>query len=133
MGEQEGFLNEDGNLTKDDVKARGWWNSAYGMSKLGLSAYSRILSRDKLNVTPYNIFVASYCPGFVATDMTANYGKNIPLGPDDGARGMLMIANPDNIQKYETGKFWCLNDKKDEELSVVDWYNCRIPRKRKEQ
>jgi len=130
--EQDGFLDENGNLTKEDVKTKGWWNSAYGMSKLGLSQYSRILSRDDVNVLPYNMFIGSYCPGFVATDMTSNYGKNIPLGPDDGARGMVMLANPEDNKKYESGKFWCLNTVNDEELSPVDWYNCRIPRKRKE-
>eukprot|EP00483_Globobulimina_turgida_P000400 UN00400 len=126
--ENEGFLNENGNLNKEDVKQHGWWNSAYGMSKLGLSAYSRILSMDISNILAYNIFVASYCPGFVATDMTAAYGKKIPLGPDDGARGMIMLADVDNCagDKYESGKFWCLNDIDDEDLSNVDWYNCRI-------
>ena len=133
--EDEGYLNEQGNLTKDDVKSRGWWNSAYGMSKMGLSSYGRILSRDMENIIKYNIFIGSYCPGFVATDMTANYGSNIPLGPDDGARGMVMLANPENVDndKYESGKFWCLNNVNDEELSPVDYYNCRIPKKRKEK
>eukprot|EP00486_Rosalina_sp_Unknown_P007244 CAMPEP_0201574258 /NCGR_PEP_ID=MMETSP0190_2-20130828/18642_1 /ASSEMBLY_ACC=CAM_ASM_000263 /TAXON_ID=37353 /ORGANISM="Rosalina sp." /LENGTH=322 /DNA_ID=CAMNT_0048002275 /DNA_START=30 /DNA_END=998 /DNA_ORIENTATION=- len=131
--EAEGLLNEEGNLTKEDVKARGWWNSAYGMSKLGLSTYGRILSRDQERVVSKNIFIGSYCPGFVATDMTAAYGKNIPLGPDDGARGMVMLANPEKLDKYESGKFWCLNAPTDEELSPVDYYNCRIPRKRKEK
>ena len=130
--ESEGLLNDEGNLTKEDVKERGWWNSAYGMSKLGLSTYGRILSRDP-RVVDNNIFIGSYCPGFVATDMTAAYGKNIPLGPDDGARGMVMLANPESLDKYESGKFWCLNAPNDEDLSPVDYYNCRIPRKRKEK
>lgn len=126
--EKEGMANDEGNLSKEDVKAKGWWNSAYGMSKLGLSQYSRILARNEPSV-----FVGSYCPGFVATDMTSAYGKNIPLGPDDGARGIMMLANPDTADKYPTGKFWALNKSDDPDLSVVDWFNCRIPRERKKK
>eukprot|EP01083_Nonionella_stella_P001955 5630_1 len=125
--EQDGLSDEHGNLTKDDVKAWGWWNSAYGMSKLGLSAYTRILARNAPS-----LFVGAYCPGFVATDMTSAYGKKIPLGPDDGARGMVLLANPEKRDAYETGKFWALNNSDDEDVSAVEWYNCRIPRKRKQ-
>merc|ERR1712113_465880 len=57
--ESEGLLNDEGNLTKEDVKERGWWNSAYGMSKLGLSTYGRILSRDQDRVVSKNIFIGS--------------------------------------------------------------------------
>eukprot|EP01084_Bolivina_argentea_P305723 528166_1 len=95
------------------------------MSKLGLSQYTRILSRDE---NANKCFIGSYCPGFVATDMTAAYGKNIPLGPDDGANGMVRLCN-DVDNKYENGKFWALEK---DQLSVVDWYRCRIPRKKKE-
>merc|ERR1740123_2245946 len=123
-----GMADGQGNLTKADVKEQGWWNSAYGMSKLALSQYSRILARNQSG-----LFVGSYCPGFVATDMTAAYGKNIPLGPDDGARGMMMLANPERADKYESGKFWALNKSDDADLSPVDYYNCRIPRERKKK
>jgi len=126
--EKEGMADSEGNLSKEDVKAKGWWNSAYGMSKLGLSQYSRILARNEQDV-----FVGSYCPGFVATDMTAAYGKNIPLGPDDGARGMMMLADPASEDKYPTGKFWALNKSTDEDLSPVDYVSCRIPRERKKK
>jgi len=125
--EKENNLNGDSdNIPKDAVKKYGWWASHYGMSKLGILQYGRILSRDPV-VQHNNIWIGSYCPGFVRTDMTAAYGDRVPLGPDQGAHGMVLLANNEN-EEYESGKFWCLHN---EALTPVDYFKCRIPKDRK--
>ncbi len=53
----------------------GYPNSAYGMSKIALTAATRIqqryLSRDKAR---QDIIVNACCPGYVATDMSSFAG-----------------------------------------------------------
>eukprot|EP01083_Nonionella_stella_P220124 787894_1 len=121
-------VENNDNISKDIVKEYGWWASHYGMSKLGILQYGRILVNDN-KIKDNNVWIGSYCPGFVRTDMTAAYGDRVPLLPDDGAKGMVMLAN-DNSNMYETGKFWCLEKG---ELAQVDYYKCRIPKDRKKK
>jgi len=49
---------------------KGWPNTCYGMSKLGLIAWSKILARDHPD-----IYVNSVDPGYCATDQNKNQGN----------------------------------------------------------
>lgn len=83
-------------LTDDfvaDVEAgrhaeRGWPTSAYGVSKIALNTYTRILARE-LERDPRRIKVNAACPGWVRTDMGGNAA---PRSPDEGAKTPVWLA-----------------------------------------
>mmetsp|Transcript_15158 Transcript_15158/g.57629 ORF Transcript_15158/g.57629 Transcript_15158/m.57629 type:complete len:110 (+) Transcript_15158:707-1036(+) len=50
-------------------KKSGFPSSNYGMSKLGVIAYSRVLARENPDID-----VFSCCPGWCQTDMSSNSG-----------------------------------------------------------
>lgn len=60
------------NVRDGTHKANGWPNTTYGVSKIGLNAYTRILIRE-INKKD-GILVFSCCPGFCATDMSSHKG-----------------------------------------------------------
>lgn len=77
---------------------------AYGASKAGLNAFSQSLAKY---LAPYNIFVGVVAPGFVETDMAADFlagpegaavRSQSPLGrvamPEEVARAVLFLASP---------------------------------------
>lgn len=63
--------------------AQGWGADAYGVSKAGLNALTRILARD---LAPRRIRVNATCPGWVRTDMG---GRHAPRSVQDGAASVL--------------------------------------------
>ncbi len=79
----------------DDVQngrhtQKGWPNSNYGMSKLGVIALTKILARD----TP-SMMVNACCPGYCDTDMTSHRGTKTA---EQGARTPAMLAlMPDKV------------------------------------
>jgi len=102
-----------------DHQAKGWPNSTYVVSKVGLSALSRIQNREiqKAKGQAADIAVNHVHPGFVDTDMSSHKGH---LTPEQGASAPLMLALlPPN--SGITGKyFW--HDGKD-----IDWVNGPVP------
>ncbi|XP_063908529.1 carbonyl reductase [NADPH] 1-like [Zophobas morio] len=69
---------------------RGWGNSAYVVSKVGLSALTKIQQREFDQENPNrNISVNSVHPGYVDTDMTSHKG---PWSIEQGARAPLFLA-----------------------------------------
>jgi NAD(P)-dependent dehydrogenase (short-subunit alcohol dehydrogenase family) len=64
--------------------SKGWPNTCYGMSKLGLIAYTRILARDEPALR-----VNSVDPGYCATDQNQNQGY---LSAAQGAQTPLQLA-----------------------------------------
>eukprot|EP00434_Breviolum_minutum_P014400 symbB.v1.2.012697.t1/scaffold812.1/size160323/5 len=54
-------------------KELGWSNSNYGMSKLSLIAYTRLLAREEQTLQ-----VNACCPGYCRTDMSSNRGGQDP-------------------------------------------------------
>jgi carbonyl reductase 1 len=79
----------------------GWPNTCYGMSKLGVIALTKVLSRDEPS-----IMVNACCPGYCDTDMTSNKG---PRSAEHGARTPAMLAlmpgsKAPNVQP--SGKFF---------------------------
>jgi len=66
-------------------KQKGWGNSNYGMSKLALIAYTRLVAREEGD----SMKVSSCCPGYCCTDMSSNRGGQ---SPEIGARTVSLCA-----------------------------------------
>lgn len=91
---------------KDDRhKSEGWGDSAYVVSKVGLTALSIIQQKMFDSEPDRNVSVNSVHPGYVNTDMTEHKG---PLTPEDGAKAALFLALEANLK----GKYV--------------WFDCRI-------
>jgi carbonyl reductase 1 len=67
---------------------KGWPSSAYRVSKIGLNALSRVLSRE-LRDDPRRILVNAGSPGWVRTTMG---GSGAPRSPAEGARTPVWLA-----------------------------------------
>jgi carbonyl reductase 1 len=88
-------------------KQKGWPASMYGVSKVGVAAYSRILARDLAGRRDGSkVLVNVCCPGYVNTDMSSHRGYKTP---DEGADTpvWLALAPPDG----PSGHFF--SDRKD--------------------
>ncbi|CAD5117371.1 DgyrCDS6149 [Dimorphilus gyrociliatus] len=81
---------------------KGWPNTAYGVSKMGVSAITHIQQKE-FDKDGRHIIVNSCCPGYVDTDMTSHKGvKTI----DEGAQTPLWLSLMDeNSQVYPRGEF----------------------------
>lgn len=88
------FLNgvRDGNYAE-----KGWPRTAYGISKVLLNCYTRVLAAE---VQTRNIKVNCVDPGWVRTDMA---GPNATSEPEEGARTPVFLAK---YEGPESGKFW---------------------------
>ncbi|KAK5647369.1 hypothetical protein RI129_002261 [Pyrocoelia pectoralis] len=93
---------------------RGWGNSTYSISKVGLSALS-IIQQKELDKENKNISVNFVHPGYVATDMSSFKG---PLTIEQGASAPLFLALGGHNLK---GQFVWVDS------SVVDWYSPKPP------
>lgn len=78
---------------------QGWPSSCYGMSKVGVTAATKILA------TMYpNIMFASCCPGYCDTDMTSHKGTKTA---EEGARTPFWLAVGGDLSIQEaSGKFF---------------------------
>ena len=96
-------------VDKDDYSV---WpkDSAYSISKVGLTAVTRVIGK-KLTNDPRGIIINSCCPGFVDTDMTSHKGV---LTPDQGAVTPLKLC-------FLSAGTASGDHYKDEK--VVDWVN----------
>lgn len=87
-----------------DHKQKGWSNSNYGISKLGVIAATMIWARQEAG----RIRVNSCCPGYCSTDMSSNRG---PRPPEEGARNAVLPAtmeSPPNgafFRDYQVGEW----------------------------
>ncbi|XP_040194881.1 carbonyl reductase [NADPH] 1-like [Rana temporaria] len=69
---------------------KGWANTAYGMSKIGVTVLSRIQARMlKETRKGDGIILNACCPGWVRTDMA---GPNATKSPDEGAVTPVYLA-----------------------------------------
>lgn len=106
-------LEEFISATKSDTHQQtGFSNSAYGMSKLGVTAFTRVLGKRVKAMDKQNVLVNCCCPGWVRTDMA---GDKAPLTPDQGAENPIMIALIPKGQTEPNGEFI-------QEKQVKKWY-----------
>lgn len=75
---------------KNVHEKEGWPNTAYGVSKIGVTVLSKIQAQ-MLNEKRKgdHILLNSCCPGWVRTDMA---GPNAPKSPDEGAETPVYLA-----------------------------------------
>lgn len=81
---------EDGSHTN-----KGWPNTCYGTSKLGIIALTKVLARDERGM-----MVNSVDPGYCATDQNANQGY---ISAEEGARTPFWLACL-GADKFVSGK-----------------------------
>ncbi|XP_018013437.1 carbonyl reductase [NADPH] 1 [Hyalella azteca] len=96
----------------------GWQNSAYGASKVGVSALTRIQQR-MLDQDPRDDIVVNHChPGYVDTDMTSHRGV---LTVEQGAVCPTYLALlPPNVSSPRGEYLWY-------DKQVVDWVDASLP------
>jgi len=106
------LLQEFQKAVEDGTYAeKGWQKSAYGVSKVAVTAYTGILARSK-ELQDKKILAFAVCPGWCRTDMA---GDKAPKSADQGAETpvYLALAKEDEIAKGN-GKFWT-------EGAVAEW------------
>ena len=88
---------------------KGWPNTAYGTSKVGMTALTKVHAREMVKLGNEDILVNACCPGWVRTDMA---GYNATLSPDEGAETPVHLAflPPGS----PSGEFW-------KNKTVVQW------------
>ncbi|XP_076025477.1 carbonyl reductase [NADPH] 1 [Genypterus blacodes] len=89
--ELAGLMQQFVELTKkDEHKKGGWPETAYGVSKTGLTTLSMILARRLSKERPHDeILLNACCPGWVRTDMA---GPKAPKSPEEGAETPVYLA-----------------------------------------
>ncbi|KPJ14621.1 Carbonyl reductase [NADPH] 1 [Papilio machaon] len=101
------LMNQYIDDAKQGIHSDKWGNSSYVVSKVGLTALTKIQQRE---LNDRDIKVNAVHPGYVDTDMTSHKGR---LSIDEGAVAPLFLAldAPDSVR----GQYvWC--DKR-----IVDW------------
>jgi carbonyl reductase 1 len=98
--EIQGYMNDFVKAVETGVHAQqGWPNTCYGMSKLGVIALTRVLSRDFPG-----IMVNSVDPGYCATDQNNHQGTQ---PAERGAVTPFLLATLDESKTdLVTGKHW---------------------------
>ncbi|CAG8585840.1 11158_t:CDS:2, partial [Paraglomus occultum] len=90
-------------VEKGTWKEEGWPTQAYGVSKVGVTALTRILAR-RVSSEGKDILVSCCCPGWVKTDMA---GPAAPLTPDQGAETPVFLAlDEETVPAAKNGEFW---------------------------
>jgi carbonyl reductase 1 len=105
-------------LTKEGNHVEhGWSNSAYNVSKVAVTALTRIQQRElDASRGGDDIIVNCVHPGWVSTDMTKG-----PLTPDEGAVAATWLALlPPNVDSPRGGYIW--HDK-----TIVNWVEGPLP------
>ncbi|XP_069959513.1 carbonyl reductase [NADPH] 1 isoform X3 [Cherax quadricarinatus] len=113
------LMNQFVKKAKDGTwKESGWPNSTYVVSKIGVSALTRIQQRA-FDADPRPDMVVNNChPGYVDTDMTSHKG---PLTIEQGAvcPSYLALLPPD-IKEPRGAYLWY-------DKQIVDWVNGPTP------
>ncbi|GLG95902.1 Uncharacterized protein GBIM_02767 [Gryllus bimaculatus] len=97
---------------------KGWSDSAYEVSKNGVSALTFIQQREFDKDPQQDIVVNAVHPGWVRTDMSSHSG---PLTPEQGAEAPLFCALlPPNVSAPRGAYIWW-------DKQIVDWTGSTIP------
>eukprot|EP00066_Takifugu_rubripes_P002200 XP_003963969.1 PREDICTED: carbonyl reductase [NADPH] 1 [Takifugu rubripes] len=87
VGLMQRFVDE---AKRGEHKQGGWPETAYGVSKMGLTTLSMILARRLSKERPSDaILLNACCPGWVRTDMA---GPKAPKSPEEGAVTPVYLA-----------------------------------------
>ena len=87
----------------------GWPNTCYGMSKLSVIAYTRLLAGSDA-LTSKSVVCNAMCPGYCATDMSSHKG---PRSAAKGAETAIWLATAPEMA-VETGGFY-------QDLNKMEW------------
>mmetsp|Transcript_7239 Transcript_7239/g.10581 ORF Transcript_7239/g.10581 Transcript_7239/m.10581 type:complete len:111 (+) Transcript_7239:514-846(+) len=102
MNDLESYMNEFiADAANGCHAAKGWPNTGYGVSKVGIIAMTKILARDNPNV-----MINSVDPGYCRTDQNNNQGF-VPV--ERGARTPFLLATigaGDDAQPFYSGIHW---------------------------
>jgi len=97
LDDLKSLLNEFVRDVESGVHAeKGWPNTCYGMSKLGIIAMTNILAREEPSM-----MINCVDPGFCSTDQNDNYGGARPA--ELGARTPALLSK---ISKKVSGKYF---------------------------
>ena len=99
----------------------GWQNSAYSVSKVAISAMSRIQQREfDEKRTDMDLVVNHVHPGYVDTGMSSHKG---PMTVEEGATPIVWAALLPPMVKEPRGAYvWRTKE-------IVDWVNGPLPSK----
>ena len=95
---------QDGHHTE-----RGWPNTAYGTSKVGMTALTKVYAREAARLGKEDVLVNACCPGWCQTDMTSHAGTNTAAQGADTPVYLALLP-----QGSPSGEFWG-------EKSVIEW------------
>lgn len=90
------LLHEFASNVSDDHAPQGWPKAGYAVSKMGVTAMTKVLARSHPNV-----LINCVCPGYVNTDMTSGKG---PKSIDEGAMTPVHVAI--GAINDISGEFW---------------------------
>jgi len=89
---------------ENNHEAKGWPNSAYGVSKIGVTALCAVQQRQYDAAHPGNdVIFSACCPGFCDTDMTSHKG---PRPAEVGADVAFYLATLPPKSPATRGTFW---------------------------
>ena len=93
---------------------KGWPNTAYGVSYVGVTALTRILAREVIKSGKEDVLVNCSCPGKVQTDMSGGKGARTP---EQAAETLVFLAllPPGS----PNGELW--RDKKIQQWETIKW------------
>uniref|UniRef100_A0A224XVD1 carbonyl reductase (NADPH) n=1 Tax=Panstrongylus lignarius TaxID=156445 RepID=A0A224XVD1_9HEMI len=104
----------------DKHEKNGWPNSAYVVSKVGVSALTRIQNQKFLQDPREDIVINHVHPGYVDTDMTSHKG---PLTIEQGADAPTYAALlPEGVKSPKGDYIWFTRE-------IVDWVHGPTPTK----
>jgi len=85
-------------VSKNTYKEEGWPQTTYGVSKVGVTALTKVLAREEKR----NILINCCCPGWCNTDMSSNSGTRTA---EQGANSLVFLSLLPSDSKIN-GKFY---------------------------
>lgn len=103
LGKLENLMNDFLNLAEQgQLKANGWPENSYFVSKLAVIAMSRIHAKNLHTEGQHDILLNCCCPGWLRTDMG---GPKAPKSPEQGADTPVYLATLPPGSKEPHGQY----------------------------